>query len=261
MTKNFPTVVITGASGYIGSYLVEYFATKNWHVIGLVRDANKKSSTSNIQYVTYDMVQRLDETVFAEADYLIHLSYIKNDRKNPDALKQNTEGTTTLLRAAHKYDLKKTIFMSSMSAQPDAASSYGQQKFRIEKMFNTKRDVNVRSGLVVGNGGLFKQTVDFMRSRHIAPLIGGGNQPIQIIAIYDLARVVEKLLIGKYFGTFTIANARPFTYRSLYKTVARILDIRVLFVPVPFIIPQLVLRLIKLLHLPFPVNEDNLLGL
>lgn len=151
--------------------------------------------------------------------------------------------------------------MSSLSAQPDAVSSYGKQKYRIEKLFKAKNEVSVRSGLVIGDGGLLKQTVNFMKSKHVMPLIDGGKQPLQIIALYDLAAAIERLLVSADSGSYTIASPQPYTYRSVYRIIAEKLKIRVTFIPVPFIIPQTILRTVQILHLPFPVNEDNLLGL
>ena len=39
--------------------------------------------------------------------------------------------------------------------------------------------------------------VDFMRSKHMVPLIDGGKQPLQIVAVNDVVRVIDILLNSK----------------------------------------------------------------
>jgi len=62
-----------------------------------------------------------------------------------------------------------------MSAHDGAESVYGRQKLAIEQLFNTKKDISLRGGLIIGNGGIVKEMVMFMRSKHLVPLIGGAS--------------------------------------------------------------------------------------
>ncbi len=254
------TVLITGASGFVGSNLIKHFAEKGWQVKALV-PAYEKVHVKPASFVEYQINKPFDETVFADADYLIHLAYMKKDRQNPDAFEQNVEGAKKLLAISRKHKLQKNIFMSSMSAQEDALSTYGKQKLAIEKIFNGTNDVVLRSGLVIGRGGLMKETVKFMRSKRVVPLIDGGLQPLQVISIYDLVTIMDKMLGNNLSGNFTIANPNIYSYRQFYQTIAKQLGIKVVFVPLPFIIPHLAIRTIHLLHLPLNITEDNLLGL
>lgn len=259
---NQPTVIITGASGFVGSVLVRYFGQKGWQVIGLVRNPKRFTAKGSIRYVEYDLEKPFDDSFFKGATYLVHTAYIKYDRDHPDALKRNVEAAKRLLAAARKYKLAKTVFISSMSAHEEAVSVYGRQKLAIEQLFDTPSDVALRSGLIIGRGGIVQQMSQFMRSKHLVPLIGGGKQPLQIIAVGDLARVVEQALIHKEVsGVLTVANPRVYTYKSFYQTLARHLRTKVLFVPVPFYVLLGAMRTISLLPLPLSVNEDNLWGL
>jgi nucleoside-diphosphate-sugar epimerase len=135
MTSNKKkTVIITGASGFLGSALVEYFKQQGWQVIALVRNAGGYSAPG-VTYVEYDLSKPFDDSVFAGADYLVHAAYVKYDSKNPDALKINLDGAKRLLKASRQHKLKKNVFISSMSAHSGAESVYGKQKLAVEKLF------------------------------------------------------------------------------------------------------------------------------
>ncbi|HVX58665.1 MAG TPA: NAD-dependent epimerase/dehydratase family protein [Candidatus Saccharimonadales bacterium] len=261
MANNKPVVVVTGAHGFLGSTLVSHFAGLGWNVIALVRNPPSLNKLENVRYVAYDMTRLVDPSVFKNADYLVHAAYIRLDRQNPNAFELNLKAAKDLISASRAAKLKKNLFMSSMSAHDEAVSTYGRQKLAIEKVFNGPRDVNLRSGLIIGNGGIVKTMSDFMKSKHAVPLIAGGKQPLQIIGVDDLAKVIEKSLRGKAHGTFTVAHPKVYTYKRFYKLLARNLKTKVLFIPVPFYALLYMIRFINLLHLPLAVSEDNLWGL
>jgi nucleoside-diphosphate-sugar epimerase len=261
MASKKPTIAITGAHGFLGSALVQHFADSGWNVLALVREVPSAPKTPNVRFMKYDLRYDLDPTVLEDVDYLIHAAFVKYSNKNPEALKDNINGAKKLLAVSRASKLKKNIFISSMSSHEDAISVYGKQKLAIESLFNTKEDVIVRAGLIVGNGGLVHQMYSFMKSKHILPLVGGGKQPLQVIGVYDLVNIIEKLLEPKFYGLYTVANPRIYTYKEFYRTLAKSKNIAVVFVPVPFWVLISTIRLIHALHLPLDISEDNALGL
>lgn len=254
-------VAITGANGLVGSELTSYFLSKGWRVVALVRNPDKYD-VPGVKSVRYDLADGFDESAFKDVDYLVHTAYLQKNRKHPDAFDINVRAADQLLATSRKYKLKKAVFMSSMSAHKEAVSSYGLQKLAIEKLFNSSTDVNLRSGLIIGNGGIVKRMAAFMKSKHVVPLIGGGRQPLQIIGVSNLAKIIEKVLTTPdLHGIFTVATERVYTYKEFYQAITKRLNIKVLFVPVPFWLLLAIVRVISWLHLPLDVNEDNLWGL
>lgn len=255
-----PTVVITGANGFLGSALVKHFVNKGWSVIGLVRNP-KQQSKPGVNYFAYDLANPFDNNIFKNADYLIHTAYIKHDRNHPDSFKTNTYGAKRLLQAAAKFKLKKVLFLSSMSAHDQAVSVYAKQKLAIEKLFNEANGISLRPGLILGDGGIVKQMAKFMKQRRIVPLIGGGQQPVQIIAIYNLVQAIEAGLTKNVSGVLTVATPKVYSYKEFYQAIAKQLGIGVLYVPIPFWSLLTLFRVASFLHLPLNFNEDNLWGL
>lgn len=261
MLSKKSTVAITGANGFLGSALVQHFASSGWDVVALVREVPLEPKMPNVRFIKYDLKQDLDPLTLKNVDYLVHAAFVKYSSKNPEAFEDNITGAKKLLSVSRINKLKKNIFISSMSSHENALSVYGKQKLAIESLFNTKKDVYVRSGLIVGNGGIVRQTYSFMKSKHLLPLVDGGKQPLQVIGIYDLVNIIEKLFEPRFFGLYTVANPRVYTYKKFYQTLARAKSIAIIFIPMPFWLLVNTIRLIQMLHLPLNINEDNALGL
>jgi len=70
-------MIITGANGFIGTYLVDYFSTRGVEVTAFVypQPSDKKPG---VLYQTYDLGQPLNESLLAGCDILIHCAYIKS---------------------------------------------------------------------------------------------------------------------------------------------------------------------------------------
>ena len=255
MTK---TVIITGANGFLGQVLVDYFASQNYSVRALVRNPGAFNNTKLITYYPYDLTKKIDSKPFRKANIVIHTAYIS---KGKDVFTQNLDAARALLKVSRENNIEKNIFISSMSASSDAESAYGRQKYAIEQLFNGQEDVIIRSGLIIGNGGLAKNIIDFMAKNHVAPLIGGGGQPIQFVSAQELAKIIEIIITKNISGKLYIGTPRVYTYKEFYQAVKDKRRISALLIPVPYILPLVVIRAIRLLHIPIMVTEDNLKGL
>lgn len=255
------TVIITGANGFLGSQLVKHFAGQGWHVRALVRAPQKHISTKQLTYLAYDLTKPLNPDIFKGADYLVHAAYIKHDRHHPNASELNIAAAKQLLAASRTHKLKKNVFISSMSAHSEAVSVYGKHKFAIEKLFDTPADISLRPGLIIGNGGIVRTMVTFMKSKHVVPLMGGGKQPVQIIGRDDLVQAIDTALTTKLSGVLTIAHPKVLTYKQFYQTISKQLGIKVVFVPVPYHAVLAGLTIASKLPLPLSIGPDNLRGL
>jgi nucleoside-diphosphate-sugar epimerase len=252
--NDFPKVIITGASGFIGSELCAYFANKNWNVIGFVRHI-PAIRVPNVVYLEYDLIKEVNETIFPDTDFLIHCAYIKND------IEKNVQAARNILSVSKKFKVKKNIFISSLSAFHNAVSKYGKQKFEIEKLFSSKNDCNIRTGVVLGNGGLFRQMSEYVKAGKRIPLINGGNQPLQTIHIHDLLSIVEKILISDYSGTFTVAEYPPVPYKTFFSALAEKYNRKPKFVNLSFFTISIAIQLAKAFCIKLPVEKENILGL
>jgi len=264
MKQATPVIAITGASGFLGSILTDYFTQKNWKVVALVRNAErkKKPAKSTVEYREYDITKPVHKSALQGVDYLVHAAYVKLDAQNPEALEINVDGAKKLLAAAKQAGVKQSVFISTMSAHEDAISVYGKQKLAIEELFlKAKNNTVLRCGLIIGKGGIVQEMAGFMKSKHAVPLIGGGAQPLQIISVYDLCKVIGNAVEHTVTGRLVAANPTVYSYKEFYKALAHRLNVRVVYVPLPYWVLQAVFKIAATLHIPLGVGEDNLKGL
>lgn len=259
--KQPPTVAITGANGFLGTTLKNHFLSKGWHVLAMVRSPAKYAPEPSVRYMAYDLRQPVDKKILRGVDYLVHTAYVKQHSKGDKTFDINVDGAKSLLLASRANKIKKNIFISSMSSHAHAESVYGLQKLYIESLFSEKNDVNLRPGLIIGNGGLVKSLSQFIKSKHMVPVIGGGKQPLQVVSVDNLACVIEKVLLSPISGTFTIAHPKVYAYKDFYKKLVSYLGVKVIFVPIPYHLLLAVIKTAQALRLPLSINQDNLLGL
>ncbi|HSX04854.1 MAG TPA: NAD-dependent epimerase/dehydratase family protein [Candidatus Saccharimonadales bacterium] len=255
-----PTIAITGASGFLGTTLVRYFADKGWHVVGLVMDPEQRPALTNIEYRRYELNQPLSKNALRGVDYLVHAAYSKEGSAQ-DILDTNVAGARRLFEAAHAAGVQKIIFISSMSSHAAAVSAYGRQKFTVEQLLDPAKDIAIRPGLILGQGGIVQSMVGFMRRVHVVPLVGGGKQPIQVVRREEIAQAIDSCIGRRLHGVFTVASTTVYTYKQFYKTLANSIRTPVLFIPLPFPFLLAATRLIGFLHLPIGVSADSVLGL
>ena len=246
-------VAITGASGFIGAKLCEYYANRNWQVIPLSRKSN------------YQLAGEFPVDSIKGCHLIIHCAHDRSSKFESIEDDVNFVGVKRLLQAADQLGIQQIVYLSSMSAHDKAQSRYGVIKHKIENLFKEAnyedRHLVVKPGLVLGDGGLFKDIHKFIISHQMVPLINGGTQPVQTIAVEELLKAIFELAEKKISGQFILAEDPGPHLRDLYQEISRLAQSNNRFIPVPFFAAHLAIKISKLVGIELPVDEENLLGL
>jgi nucleoside-diphosphate-sugar epimerase len=173
------TILVTGATGFIGRHLLPVLHQQGWQTTAAVRDDFRQPLSIPIKAVQVGEID--DMTDWQEAllgiDTVIHLagrSHILHETiSNPEAafIKVNTKGTINLVKQSLKAGVNHFIFVSSihaMAAESDDIlnenspchpdSPYGGSKLQAEQaLINLAKDSNMtwtilRPTLVYGPG-------------------------------------------------------------------------------------------------------------
>jgi UDP-glucose 4-epimerase len=109
------TVLVTGASGFIGSYLCNFLSNNGTEVIAACRN-KKKLEHSDIRYarlVELDVLSDLQTDV--RADAIVHVATANDivSRKTSDGINLSATGTKNLLEYAARNQIPNFIFFST----------------------------------------------------------------------------------------------------------------------------------------------------
>jgi nucleoside-diphosphate-sugar epimerase len=122
-----PRLIITGASGFIGRQLLDYFKD-DFRIVGLARRSQLHCGAPIHRNITWYQVDIGDQdalgSVFRSiresggADYVIHLAahYDFTGDKHPEYWRTNVEGMRNVLEECRDLELKRLIFSSSLAA-------------------------------------------------------------------------------------------------------------------------------------------------
>ncbi len=251
-------VLLTGATGFVGSHLAELLIDKGYDVRALVR------RTSNMQWIRdLDMeffYGSLDDpeslrNVGKEVDYVFHVAGVTKAADAITYVKGNYEATKNLVEEIIKEGrrIKRFVLVSSQAAagpsptlepidetaKPYPLTDYGHSKLLAEHYINKMADTLpvtiVRPPAVFGPRD--RDVLDFFKTvkMGIIPRIGGAEKYVSLIYVKDLVRGIwlagtRSKAKGK---TYFIANPRPYSWGQMAELALRIFDKKGIQVRVP----------------------------
>jgi nucleoside-diphosphate-sugar epimerase len=261
MTIKAPRVaVVSGASGFLGSALCEHLNAEGYEVRALVREPDESPSGMFVRH-RCSLPDELDESAFQGAEFFIHCAFDTRFRSASRSYAVNVTGSQLLFGACRRHRVGKIVFVSSLSAHQDAISVYGRTKLAVEALLDTTRDIVIRPGHIVGEGGVFWRTAGAIASLPAIPLFFGGQQRIQSVAVADVCRGVEIAMRKDLTGTLGIAELEPVSLREIYGEIARALGKKPRFVRLPGQLAFILIRIMERVGISLPLSSENLAGL
>lgn len=259
MSEKRPTLVLTGANGFIGKHIATFFVTKGWNVVAVVRNSPEQHLL-HVVYTKHDLAGSETVCLPDDIDVFIHAGYIKQTN-GIDAFQLNKQSSTQFLDTLKNKNVKQKIFLSSLSADHNALSVYGKQKAAIEDLFLAENGTVIRAGLVLGDGGLFGAMREYLKINNKIPLFGTGEQPLQTVYIDDLVKAIDIIISKNLKGKFIIATEESVPYIEFYRALASTVNVTPRFMKIPYWFAEFGIAVSKFMGRRLPVTKDNLLGL
>ena len=236
---------VTGASGFIGHYLVRELLSRGYEVSGLVRGKRDISDLENIgmSKVTGDIIdgESLVAPV-ADSDVVFHLAAVLMPG-DWQAYAQGVIGTENVLRAARKAQTGRVVLMSSIAVyaapapgkwlredsplkKADDSDFYSRQKVLQERvawssMESKELDITiVRSPTVVGVGDpRLLPTLTAMKESSLRDLADTDRLHLPFVSVTSLAKgLVEASLSAEAVGNvYNLAHAAPVTRGDFFR--------------------------------------------
>jgi len=277
---------VTGATGFIGSHLVETLLNEGHQPVCLIR------KTSNLHWLPQTGIQfrmgdlrnpdSLKEFVTG-LDGIIHLAGITKARKEAEYLNGNYQTTVTLVEAVRKYNpsLQRFLFASSQAAvgpsfdgtpltedaAPHPISAYGRSKLAAERFLNAQKEFPftiIRPPAVYGPRDRDVYAAFKMCQLGIVPLVGK-NKYLSLVFVKNLVKGIllaftSPLATGK---TYFITDEGVFLWDTLMDLIANALGKHPIRIRIPenlLVIPAEISGLIgKILNRPMLLNREKIM--
>jgi nucleoside-diphosphate-sugar epimerase len=232
-------MLVTGATGFIGTHLVTRLAALGRSVRCLVR--RKVALPDGVEAVYADLASdtRLDDALRG-VDTVIHLAGVTKALSAADYYNGNARATETLVRALQGRTIR-LVHVSSLAAigpspdgtpvpedaEPHPLTNYGRSKLEAERVVRNlfPAAVIVRPPVVYGPGDTDVFQLLKSISKGLVLEISGGERWFSAIYVADL---VEGLLtaVDSPQGpgrAYFMANPKPASWSELSATAARIM--------------------------------------
>jgi len=254
-----PLVALTGATGFIGQYLLMELPKRGYRLRVLLRrptmlPAGCASAVIGDLAKPYNMAEAL-----AEVDAVIHtagLASTMSGLPEDDYRVFNTEATIGFARAAERARVKRFVFLSSIRAQsgptaegiltedrePRPTDAYGRSKLAAEQgLAETHLDwVALRLALVYGPGvgGNMEKLIKLARTPYPLPLAGLKAEH-SLLALDNLVEAVDRVLTAPQplRRPLIVADPKPLTIGAMIAAMRQGLGRRaaLFYVPKPLL--------------------------
>jgi nucleoside-diphosphate-sugar epimerase len=255
-------VLITGATGFVGSHLVDLLA-------GPEREAGPTGvlprillrPTSDTRYLDGLNVQKVfgtlgDETALrsavADVEVVIHLAALTRARNEKGFLAANEEGTRNLLDAAIDGGVTRFVYVSSLAAagpaldgvpvephhEPHPLTAYGRSKLAGERACQESADeidtIILRPPAVYGPRDRDLLTFFKLANLGFLPVPAGPVRSLQLIHVSDLAQgTLAAAMAEGVSGTYHIADPDVYPWREVLELIALSVGRRGRKIPIP----------------------------
>lgn len=268
-------VLITGATGLIGSHLSNLLLSHGIHINYFTTDKDKIKSMPSFEGYYWDPEQCIiDKSAFIGVDVIIHLAGATVAKKWTATYKQEILQSRVLsgnllykTLKENPHQVKQIITASGISVYPSSLTENYDETFTdyaddflgnvVEKWENSVRlfskiGINtcfLRTGLVLAKDSVALQRLVEPISLGAGAAFGSGNQWQSWIHIEDAARIYYFAMINNLSGIYNVVAPQPVTNKELVKAIATQLGKKIILPNIPeFMIKPFVGEMVSLLY-------------
>lgn len=241
-------ILVTGASGLLGSHVLKQLLTTEKSVRAIKRGKSNTSWTSDIndktEWVEADILDFVTlDKAFEKVTKVVHCAAIISFDNSSDAAmhKVNIEGTKNILALCEKHDIQKLIYISSVAALGRSAqkevitesakwisselnTAYGTSKYLAElEVWRASEEgldtIILNPSVIIGPAEWHSPSTNLFR--HVKsgnPMYPTGK--LNYVDVRDVAKIAVLFLHTESSGERYILNAGIISYKSFFKLVA-----------------------------------------
>jgi uncharacterized protein YbjT (DUF2867 family) len=234
------TVLVTGASGFVGSHLSRKLTEAGHRVLAMTRHPDSYTGAGEPVYGDVADASSLREAMDgAHAAY-----YLVHSLESADFEEKDAEAARNFGRAAADAGLEQIIYLGGLGVDDGELSAHLRSRRQVEKLLpEAGVPVTVlRAAVVIGHGGISweitRQLVDHLPMMLTPAWVNTRTQPI---ALTDVLRYLVGVLgVPQARGrTFEIGGPDVLRYIDMLQRAAVVQDKRLPNLSVPLLTPHL----------------------
>ena len=239
MSDRPPRVFVSGASGFVGTNVVEELVRRDSRVSALVNESPVEVESGLIETTRGGLLDAgAVRRAMAGCDAAIHLVGIIEERPAEGVTFEriHVEGTRAVLEACREAGVSRYVHMSALGTRPDAASEYHRTKWAAEELVRASglRWTIFRPSLVHGPRGEFtRQAAAWARGTALPfvfmPYFGkglfglGGSGLVQPVYVKDVAKafvtaLTNEAAIGRVYN---LAGPERMTWPQMHRLISQ----------------------------------------
>jgi nucleoside-diphosphate-sugar epimerase len=241
-------VLVTGATGFLGSELVKQLVEKGQPVRAIKREASiipdSLKNLAQVEWINADILNYHKlEDAFEGIEYVYHcaafISFNPNDKKKLEKI--NIEGTSNIVNLCLENNIQKLVHVSSVAAIGNAKNGcliseknqwefdgkqHGYSISKYESEMEVWRGIAeglnaviVNPALIIGkNAGIKGSGELFETVRKGLKLYTRGC--VGLVDVEDVAKSMIRLMESEIKGQRFLINAENWNYKDLFKEIA-----------------------------------------
>ena len=263
------TVLVTGATGYIGGRLVPELLTRGYRVRVMVREVFPvhEQVWPGAEIVVGDALamESMEEALegVSIAYYLIHSMLLGRE----DFAKADRQAAANFRRAAEEQGVKRIIYLGGLGDIRSKLSNHLRSRMEVARELSASSvPVTIlRAAIIIGSGSasyeIIKDLVSKLPIMPVPPFARTRCQPISVRDVIKyLVGVMETPITSGL--TFDIGGDEIMTYEEMAKVVTAVLHSRRFFFHIPFSYLEFYSYLASLLTpVPAPITRCLMEGL
>ncbi|ASE58230.1 NAD-dependent epimerase/dehydratase family protein [Staphylococcus saprophyticus] len=236
-------ILLTGASGYIGSHLMNKLKD-NYEIIAISRNIENKSNEHNVTWKAADLFD-LNEITEVMEDIDIAIYLVHSMMPSAKLTQASFEDMDALLadnfaKAASYNKVQHIVFMSGLIPNTNELSPHLRSRLECEQILGSYGVPvsTLRAGLIIGSKGssypILKKLVERLPGLLLPKWAYNTTLPVAIDDVIDgLYKIVERN--PNENESIDIGGPSHMTYKDLFKQTAEVLDKRLPTIDFPII--------------------------
>ena len=263
-------VVVTGASGFVGTRLCTRLVEDGWKVRALVRNTSKAAHRLGHLKLEMRVADIRDpdavRAAMRDAGSVVHLAAIALEKPGQTYASVNTEATRIVLEAAKAESIERFIHMSQNGSDSSSPYPFLRSKGIAQDLVteSSLRWTILRPSVIFGPEDEFVNVL--ARLVRLSPLVfpvpGGGTALFQPIAVGDVVRAIMRVLEddSTVHHSYSIGGPMPLSLRQMTERILIAMNASRVLVGVPVSVLKPLIALGERL-LPNPPVTTGLLDL